>query len=132
MSADLDQLTRSLDRAHVFHSWSAQGALDPLVVAGGKGCQLWDHEGRQYLDFSSQLVNTNIGHLHPRVVAAIQEQAALLPTVAPSTANLARGEAARRIVARAPEGFQKVFFTNGGADANENAMLLDRMWTGLY
>ena len=130
MSADLDQLTRSLDRRHVFHSWSAQGALDPLVVAGGKGCQLWDHEGRQYLDFSSQLVNTNIGHLHPRVVAAIQEQAALLPTVAPSTANLARGEAARRIVARAPEGFDKVFFTNGGADANENAIRLARLATG--
>ena len=130
MSADLDQLTRSLDRAHVFHSWSAQGALDPLVIAGGKGAQLWDHGGRQYLDFSSQLVNTNIGHLHPRVVAAIQEQAALLPTVAPSTANLARGEAASRIVARAPEGFDKVFFTNGGADANENAIRLARLATG--
>jgi taurine--2-oxoglutarate transaminase len=130
MSDDLDQQTRSLDRAHVFHSWSAQGALDPLVIAGGKGCQLWDHSGRQYLDFSSQLVNTNIGHLHPRVVAAIQEQAALLPTVAPSTANLARGEAAQRIVARAPEGFHKVFFTNGGADANENAIRLARLTTG--
>jgi taurine--2-oxoglutarate transaminase len=130
MSADLDQVTRGLDRAHVFHSWSAQGALDPLVIAGGKGCQLWDHSGRQYLDFSSQLVNTNIGHLHPRVVAAIQEQAALLPTIAPSTANLARGEAARRIVDRAPEGFSKVFFTNGGADANENAIRLARLVTG--
>jgi taurine--2-oxoglutarate transaminase len=130
MSADLDELTRSLDRAHVFHSWSAQGALDPLVIAGGKGCRLWDHSGREYLDFSSQLVNTNVGHLHPRVVEAIQEQAALLPTVAPSTANLARGEAAKRIVARAPAGFHKVFFTNGGADANENAIRLARLTTG--
>lgn len=125
-----DDLTRSLDRAHVFHSWSAQGALDPLVIAGGKGTRLWDHAGRQYLDFSSQLVNTNLGHLHPRVVEAIQQQAALLPTVAPSTANLARGEAARRIVDRAPDGFHKVFFTNGGADANENAIRMARLHTG--
>jgi taurine--2-oxoglutarate transaminase len=130
MSADLDDLTFTLDRAHVFHSWSAQGALSPLVIAGGKGCQLWDHSGRQYLDFSSQLVNTNIGHLHPKVVEAIQEQAALLPTVAPSSANLARGEAAKRIVARAPEGFSKVFFTNGGADAIENAIRMARLHTG--
>ncbi|GAA1966228.1 aspartate aminotransferase family protein [Nocardioides panacihumi] len=130
MSTDLDQQTRGLDRAHVFHSWSAQAALDPLVIAGGKGCHLWDHSGRQYLDFSSQLVNTNIGHLHPRVVEAIQEQAALLPTIAPSTANVARGEAAKRIVARAPEGFNKVFFTNGGADANENAIRMARLTTG--
>jgi len=130
MSADLDDLTVSLDRAHVFHSWSAQGALSPLVIAGGKGCQLWDHSGREYLDFSSQLVNTNIGHLHPKVVEAIQEQAALLPTIAPSTANRARGEAAKRIVERAPDGFHKVFFTNGGADANENAIRTARLHTG--
>ncbi|SFC71422.1 taurine---2-oxoglutarate transaminase [Nocardioides terrae] len=130
MSADLDDLTVSLDRAHVFHSWSAQGALAPLSIAGGKGCQVWDHSGRQYLDFSSQLVNTNIGHLHPKVVEAIQEQAALLPTIAPSTANLARGEAAKRIVERSPDGFGKVFFTNGGADAIENAIRMARLHTG--
>ena len=72
-----------LDRDHVFHSWSAQAHLDPLVIAGGLGSTVWDHDGRRYLDFSSQLVNVNIGHQHPRVVAAIQEQAATLTTVAP-------------------------------------------------
>lgn len=51
----------ALDREFVFHSWSTQGALNPLVIAGGQGCTLWDYEGREYLDFSSQLVNTNIG-----------------------------------------------------------------------
>ena len=125
-----DDLARTLDRAHVFHSWSAQAALDPLVIAGGKGCRLWDHAGREYLDFSSQLVNTNIGHLHPRVVEAIQRQAAVLPTIAPATANLARGEAATRILERAPDGFAKVFFTNGGADAIENAVRMARLHTG--
>ena len=60
-----------LDRAHVFHSWSAQGALNPMVIAGGEGSFVWDYEGNRFLDFSSQLVNTNIGHQHPRVVAEI-------------------------------------------------------------
>jgi taurine--2-oxoglutarate transaminase len=127
---DLDARTRELDRAHVFHSWSAQAALNPLVLAGGLGSRAWDHSGRTYLDFSSQLVNLNIGHQHPAVVAAITEQAQTLATVAPATANLARGEAARRITDRAPAGFNKVFFTNGGADANENAIRMARLHTG--
>lgn len=129
-SVDLDTRTRTLDRAHVFHSWSAQGALTPLVLAGGRGTTVWDHAGNTYLDFSSQLVNVNIGHQHPAVVKAIHAQADLLTTVAPATANLTRGEAARRIIDRAPEGFSKVFFTNGGADANENAIRMARLHTG--
>lgn len=119
-----------LDREYVFHSWSVQGALNPLVIAGGSGCKLWDFDGKEYLDFSSQLVNTNIGHQHPKVIAAIQKQAAELVTIAPATANRVRGEAAKRIVARAPAGFNKVFFTNAGADANENAMRMARLFTG--
>ena len=94
-----------LDRQYVFHSWSVQGALNPMVIAGGSGCRLWDFDGNEYLDFSSQLVNTNIGHQHPKVIAAIQQQAAELATIAPATANLARGEAAKRIVARASYNF---------------------------
>lgn len=127
---DLDDRARTLDRAHVFHSWSAQAALDPTVIAGGSGSVVWDHSGRRYLDFSSQMVNVNIGHQHPAVVRAIQEQAATLATIGPAAANLARGEAARRIAARAPEKFEKVFFTNGGADAVENAIRLARLHTG--
>src|SRR5665811_1612745 len=84
---DLDAYTYDLDRAHVFHSWSVQGDLEPLVIAGGNGSTVWDHSGREYLDFSSQLINTNIGHQHPKVVTAIKEQANLLTTVAPSHAN---------------------------------------------
>jgi len=123
--------TYELDRAHVFHSWSAQAALDPLVVAGGRGSWVWDGDGKAYLDFSGQLVFTNIGFGHPKVVAAIQEQAALLATVAPQHANAARSEAARLIVERAPgDRFSHVFFTNGGADAIENAVRMARLHTG--
>ncbi len=126
---DSEGSTLDLD-THVFHSWSVQHAATPFVVAGASGAEVWDEDGRRYLDFSSQLVNTNIGHTHPKVVAAIQEQAAILPTIAPSTANRTRGIAAERILGVAGEPFSRVFFTNGGADANENAMRLARLVTG--
>lgn len=130
LTSDNNQAALDLDRAHVFHSWSAQGALKPLVIAGGLGTKVWDFEGKEYLDFSSQLVNVNIGHQHPAVIAAIHAQADQLTTIAPSTANLTRGEAAKRVAGLAPEGFNKVFFTNGGADANENAIRMARLHTG--
>jgi taurine---2-oxoglutarate transaminase len=133
MTAPLDdagQLAYELDRAHVFHSWSAQRGLDPIVITGAAGCEVHTADGRTLLDFSSQLVNTNIGHQHPRVVAAIVAQAQVLTTAAPSHAVLPRGLAAAAIVAHAPAGFSKVFFTNGGADANENAIRMARQVTG--
>lgn len=119
-----------LDREFVFHSWSAQGTLKPFVVASAAGCDVYTYDGDTYLDFSSQLVNTNIGHSHPKVVAAIQHQAAELATVAPAHAALVRGEAAKRIVEKAGPGYSQVFFTNGGADANENAIRMARLVTG--
>nr|WP_277213458.1 aspartate aminotransferase family protein [Isoptericola croceus] len=128
--ADLDAAVLEADHRHVLHSWSAQAHLPTFVVAGGAGCRVWDHAGNTWLDFSSQLVNTNIGHQHPAVVAAIKEQADLLTTVSPATANATRAEAAERILALAPAGFSKVFFTNGGADANENAVRMARLHTG--
>lgn len=121
---------RQLDRSYVFHSWSMQGNLNPLVIAGAEGCRLWDYDGKQYLDFSSQLVNVNLGYQHPKVLAAMKAQLESLVTIAPATANLARGEAAKRIIDLAPEGFSKVFFTNAGADANENAIRMARLYTG--
>ena len=63
------------DRAHLFHSWAAQGAVNPVPVAGAAGRHFWDYEGKRYLDFSSQFINLNIGHAHPKVVEAIKEQA---------------------------------------------------------
>jgi taurine--2-oxoglutarate transaminase len=124
---DLDAQAKALDREFVFHSWLAQAGLDLPVIAGGSGATVWDHAGNRMLDFASQLVNVNIGHQHPAVVAAIQEQAGTLATIGPATANLVRGQAAERIVGKAPDGFVKVFFTNGGADANENAIRMARL-----
>ena len=118
-----------LDREYVFHSWSAQKALKPMCIAGAEGSYFWDYDGNKFLDFSSQLVNVNIGHQHPKVVAAIQEQAAKLATVAPQHANDKRGEAAERIVGLAGPNMSKVFFTNGGADAVENAIRMARLHT---
>ena len=100
---DPDEVRR-LDRAHVFHSWSAQDLIDPPAIVSARGSRFTDHTGREYLDFASQLVNINLGHQHPRIVAAIQEQAAHLCTVAPAVANGARSEAVRdRPEAQHPE-----------------------------
>ena len=123
------QRVYDLDRAHVFHSWSAQAQIKPLPIAAAEGSYFWDYDGNRYLDFSSQLVNVNIGHQHPKVVKAIQDQAARLATIAPQHANDMRGEAAKRIVDRAGTRHQKVFFTNGGADAIENAIRMARLHT---
>ncbi len=123
---------RRLDRAHVLHSWSAQAAIDPMPVAGALGSHFWDHTGRRWLDFSSQLVNVNIGYQHPRLVAAIQEQAGRMLTVSPAFADEARSEAAAMIVERAPSRMAKVFFTNGGAEAVENAVRMARLHTGRH
>jgi len=118
------------DRSHVFHSWSAQAALDPVVVAGASGSRFWDESGRSWLDFSSQLVNVNIGHQHPKLVAAIKAQADKLCTIAPIHANDARSEAARLIAELAPGDLNKVFFTSGGTEALEYAVRMARGHTG--
>jgi taurine--2-oxoglutarate transaminase len=120
------------DRAHVFHSWSAQGLIDPLPIASALGSYFTDYAGTRYLDFSSQLVNVNIGYQHPKLVAAIQEQAGRLTTISPAFANDARSEAARLITELAPGDLTKVFFTNGGAEATENALRMARLHTGRH
>jgi len=119
-----------LDRAHVFHSWSAQAQINPMTIVASEGSYVWDGAGNRLLDFSGQLVYTNIGHQHPKVVAAIAEQAAKLCTVAPQHANAARSEAARLIAERTPGDLNHVFFTNGGADAVEHAVRMARLHTG--
>ncbi|MCF6389950.1 aspartate aminotransferase family protein [Mycobacterium sp. MBM] len=124
--------TYELDRAHVFHSWSAQAQIKPMTIVASDGSYVWDGDGNKLLDFSGQLVFTNIGHQHPKVVAAIQAQAAKLCTIAPQHANDARSEAARLIAERTPGTLNKIFFTNGGADAVEHAVRMARLHTGRY
>ena len=124
------QRAYDLDRAHVFHSWSAQEEINPMVISRAQGSYVFDGEGNPYLDFSSQLVNTNIGHQHPAVVQAIKDQADILTTINPAHANAARSEAARLITEMLPDSLNHVFFTNGGADANEHAIRMARLHTG--
>src|SRR3970040_498084 len=81
---------RELDRRYVLHSWSVQDQISPLPVAGAEGRYFWDYDGNRYLDFASQLVNVSIGHQHPKVVAAIKEQAERLTTIGPPMAAEAR------------------------------------------
>src|SRR5204862_4424473 len=118
------------DRAHLIHSWSVQSALNPIAVAGGEGRYFWDYSGKRYLDFAAQLVNLALGHQHPKLIAAIKAQADQLCTIAPSLANDKRSELGRLVAEAMPGDLNHTFFTNGGAEANENAIKLARWYTG--
>jgi taurine--2-oxoglutarate transaminase len=119
-------------KQYVLHSWSVQDTLDPIPVAGGEGRYFWDYDGKRYLDFASQLVNVSIGHQHPKIVAAIKEQAEKLCTIGPPMATEARSTLARLLAEVTPGDLQMSFFTNGGAEANENAVKLARWYTGRH
>lgn len=118
------------DRAHVIHSWSVQSKVKPIVISEAKGCYFWDANGKKYLDMYSQIVNLNIGHQHPKVVKAIQDQAGKLCYAAPSLAVEPRSTLGKMLSEVTPEGLNHFFFTNGGADANENAVKIAKMATG--
>jgi taurine--2-oxoglutarate transaminase len=115
---------------YTLFSWSVQSTANPVPVVGAKGCYFWDAEGKKYLDFSSQLMNMNIGHGHPKVIEAIKRQAEELAFIYPGCATRPRGEAAEKLSKIAPGNLKKVFFTNGGTDAIENAMKMARLVTG--
>src|SRR5919205_3070224 len=99
-------------KRYVLHSWSVQDAVNPIPVAGAEGRYFWDYQGKRYLDFASQLVNLNIGHQHPKIVAAIKEQAARLCTIGPPMGNDKRAELARLIAEVTPGDLSMTFFTN--------------------
>ncbi|WP_338761999.1 aspartate aminotransferase family protein [Nocardia vulneris] len=115
---------------HVFYPWSAQAELNPVPITGASGAYFWDDQGNRYLDFCSQMVNVNIGHQHPDIVAAIVAQAQVLTTISPTMGNEVRSELARLIVERAPGDLNRILFTTGGAEAIEHAVRLARSFTG--
>jgi taurine---2-oxoglutarate transaminase len=119
-------------KRYVLHSWSVQDALEPIPVAGADGRYFWDYDGKRYLDFASQLVNVSIGHQHPKVIAAIKEQADKLCTIGPPMATEPRSTLARMLAEITPGDLSMAFFTNGGAEANENAIKLARWYTGRH
>jgi taurine---2-oxoglutarate transaminase len=128
--SDSELSPRDRERRSVFHSWSAQATIDPLMVDRAEGVFVYGLDGRQYLDFSSQLVNTNIGHQYPAVVNAIKQQADLLCTIAPQHGYVSRYLAAEKILSHSFSDAAKVFFTNAGTEAVEHAARLARLHTG--
>ena len=128
----LGEQVRADAKEFVLHSWSVQNAIEPLPVAGAEGRYFWDYEGRRYLDFASQLVNVSIGHQHPKVIAAIKEQAEKLCTIGPPMATEPRSQLGRLLAEVTPGDLKMSFFTNGGAEANENAIKLARWYTGRH
>src|SRR3954464_4520530 len=119
-------------KRYVLYSWSVQDAINPIAVAGAEGRHFWDYDGNRYLDFASQLVNVSIGHSHPKVVAAIKEQAEQLCTIGPPMATESRSTLGRLLAEVTPGNLSMSFFTNGGTEANENAIKLARWYTGRH
>jgi taurine--2-oxoglutarate transaminase len=122
----------ALNKRHTLYEWSAQSHVDPIPVAGAKGVHFWTPEGKRFIDFNSQLMCTNIGHGHPRVIDAIRAQAEQLAYVNPFMATEARGRLGAKLAELCPGDIEVFFFTNGGAEANENAIRLARLVTGRH
>ncbi len=121
-----------LTKKHTLFEWSAQGAIDPIPVAGAKGCWFWTPEGKRFLDFNSQLMCVNIGHGDERVIRAIAQQAETLAYANPFMATEARARLGRKLAEICPGDIDVFFFTNGGAEANENAVKIARQYTGRH
>jgi taurine---2-oxoglutarate transaminase len=122
----------ALSKKHTIYEWSAQSKADPIPVARAKGIYFWTPEGKRYIDFNSQLMCVNIGHADERVVRAIQEQAAVLAYANPFMATEPRAKLGAKLAEITPGDIDAFFFTNGGADANENAIKIARWYTGRH
>ncbi len=123
---------KALDKAHHLHSWSIQSQLDPMVFDHGKGAEMWDAEGNRYLDFSSQLMNLNTGHQHPKIIQAIKDWADKCCFIGPGYAYESRSLLVEKLAKITPDNINHFFFTLGGAEANENAIKMARMFTGKH
>ena len=121
-----------LCRRHTLFEWSAQAAVDPIPVARAKGIYFWTPEDKRYIDFNSQLMCVNIGHGDERVIRAIKEQAEVLPYANPFMATEVRARLSAKLAEITPGDIDAFFFTNGGAEANENAIRIARLFTGRH
>jgi taurine--2-oxoglutarate transaminase len=120
------------NKEYTFFSWTAQGKLNPIPVTHAEGVYFWDANGKRYLDMVSQLANSNLGHQHPKVVKAIQDQAAKLTYISPFHATEPRALLGKKLAEITPGDLKKTFFTLGGSDANENAIKIARQYTGRH
>ncbi len=130
-SLSAEEIVR-LNREYTLFSWSVQSATNPIPIDHAEGIYFWDVDGNRYIDFSSQLMNMNVGHQHPKVVKAIQEQAARLCFAHPGMATAPRGLLGQLLAEITPPNLTKAFFCLGGAEANENAIKIVRMFTGRH
>jgi taurine--2-oxoglutarate transaminase len=122
----------ALSKRYTIFEWSAQSQVDPIPVARAKGACFFTPEGKRFLDFNSQLMSVNIGHGDPRVVRAIEEQLEILPYANPFMAHEPRARLGKKLAEICPGDIDCFFFTNGGAEANENAIKIARMVTGRW
>ncbi len=122
----------ALSRKHTLYEWSAQSKVDPIPVASAKGIYFFTPEGKRFIDFNSQLMSVNIGHGDPRVIQAISDQAATLAYANPFMATEVRARLGQKLAEICPGDIDTFFFTNGGAEANENAIKLARFFTGRH
>src|SRR5260370_6298858 len=121
-----------LSRKHTVFEWSAQSKVDPIPVASAKGIYFYTPEGKRFIDFNSQLMSVNIGHGDPRVIQAISDQAATLAYANPFMATDKRASLGAKLAEITPGDIDTFFFTNGGAEANENAIRIARMFSGRH
>jgi taurine--2-oxoglutarate transaminase len=117
---------------HTLYDWQQQGTTRPIPVASARGAEFFTVEGKRYLDFNSQLMGVNIGHADPRVAEAIAEQARVLPYITPFAATEVRARLGKKLADLLPGDMDKVFFTLGGAEANENAIRIAKAVTGRH
>ena len=122
----------ALVKKHTLFEWSAQSKVDPLPVAKAKGVYFWTPEGKRFLDFNSQLMSVNIGHGDPRVIEAIHQQASTLAYANPYMATEPRARLGAKLAEITPGDIDTFFFTNGGAESNENAIKIARLFTGRH
>ena len=117
---------------YTLFSWSKQRNISPIAVKYGEGVYLYDYDGKRYLDFSSGLMNVNIGHGNQRVTEAVMKQMQEVSYVTPGCVTKARGELGKKLASITPRGLNRTLFTVGGAEAIENAVKLARMYTGRH
>ena len=122
----------ALSKKHTLYEWSAQSKVDPIPVAKAKGVYFWTPDGKRFIDFNSQLMSVNIGHGDPRVIEAINQQASTLAYANPFMATEPRARLGAKLAEITPGDIDTFFFTNGGAECNENAIKIARFYTGRH
>ena len=122
---------KEADKLYVLHSWTKQGPFNPKVLAKAEGVYFWDEEDNRYMDMSSQLVYVNVGHQHPTLLKAFRE-IGTFPLAGPSFATKPKSDLSQKIIELAPSNMAKVFYTSGGAEANDHAVKIARMFSGRY